>query len=78
MVGLALAIVSDGDYTVVPESLHDPLNQALVVCKGSPGSGGAMQPVAKSFTAFVGSEEGRAIMRRYGFLMPGEALNANK
>jgi ABC-type molybdate transport system substrate-binding protein len=38
-----------------------------------------MQPAAKAFSAFVSSDEGRAIMRKYGFLLPGESLlNANK
>jgi molybdate transport system substrate-binding protein len=50
--------------------LHEPLDQALVVCKG--GSKGAKTNEARAFVGFVGSEPGRAIMRRYGFLLPGE------
>jgi ABC-type molybdate transport system substrate-binding protein len=32
------------------------------------------QTVAKEFAAFVNSDEGRAIMRRFGFLLPGESV----
>ena len=34
--------------------------------------------VAKQFATFVGSEAGRAIMRRYGFLLPGESVAETK
>ena len=41
----------------------------MVVCKrgGNAGAG-------KQFTEFVSGAEGRAIMKRYGFLLPGETL----
>jgi molybdate transport system substrate-binding protein len=65
IVALALAMVSDGRYAPVDTALHAPLDQALVVCKGGPGS--------REFVAFVNGEEGRAVMRRYGFLLPGES-----
>ena len=70
IVALSLAIVSEGQYLVIDPSLHDRIDQALVVCKGS---GTAASEGGKVFTAFVGSPDGRAIMRRYGFLLPGEA-----
>ena len=74
IVALSLAIVSEGHYVPVDVSLYDRIDQALVVCKGStlgPTAGPSAQ--GKTFTAFVGSPEGRTIMRRYGFLLPGEA-----
>ncbi len=64
--------MSDGAYTLIDAGLHDRIDQALVVCRGSAESKGQMQPAARSFTAFVGSPEGRAIMTRYGFVLPGE------
>lgn len=67
---LSLAIVSEeGTYLLVDEALHKPIDQALVVCKR-----GNNTAVATQFAAFVSSEQGRAIMKRYGFLLPGEAL----
>lgn len=79
IVALSLAVVTEeGEYALVDSTLHDPLEQALVVCKGSAASGGSMQPAARDFTRFVGSEPGRAIMRRYGFLLPGEGVPARE
>ena len=51
---------------------YEPLDQALVVCKG--GSKGGKTNEARSFVEFVSSEPGRTIMRRYGFLLPGEVV----
>ena len=48
------------------------LEQAMVVCKG--GSAGGRPNEARAFVDYVGSEPGRAIMRRHGFLLPGEAV----
>jgi len=72
IVALSLAVTSPGNYVPVDPSLHEPLDQALVVCKG--GSKGAKRNEARSFVEFVGSEPGRAIMRKYGFLLPGETI----
>ena len=69
IVALSLATVTDGESTLVPESEHAPLDQAMVVC-----GTGARAAIAKDFAAFVGSPEGRAIMNRYGFVLPGEAV----
>jgi molybdate transport system substrate-binding protein len=74
IVGLALATVTPGESKDIDSSLHDPLEQAMVVCSGAPEAHGAMEPVARDFEAFVASADGRAIMRKYGFLLPGESL----
>ncbi|MGQ0505256.1 MAG: molybdate ABC transporter substrate-binding protein [Myxococcaceae bacterium] len=64
---LSLALVAEGGtYLLVDETLHKPIDQAMVVCKGG--------AVGKQFTAFVGSVEGREMMKRYGFLLPGEQM----
>jgi molybdate transport system substrate-binding protein len=68
IVALSLAIVTPGTFEPIPAELHDPIDQALVVCK----RGKAGVDAGRGFTAFVGSAEGRAVMRRYGFLLPGE------
>jgi molybdate transport system substrate-binding protein len=72
IVGLSLAITSPGNYIPIDPSLHAPLDQAIVACKG--GSKGARLNEARSFIDFVGSESGRAVMRKYGFLLPNESL----
>lgn len=67
---LSLAMVTeDGAYLLIDEALHKPIDQALVVCKR-----GANAEVGREFTAFVNSADGRAIMRRYGFLLSGETV----
>jgi molybdate transport system substrate-binding protein len=70
VVALSLAIVSGGEYLEVPAELHRPIDQALVVCSRQPDAAAA----ARRFSGFVNGESGRAIMRRYGFLLPGEGL----
>ena len=70
IVALSLAKVSGGSSTPIDPSLHAPLDQAMVVCKGQ--KNGAKREDAEAFVAFVGSPEGREIMRRFGFLLPGE------
>lgn len=72
VVALSLAIASGGSYVPIDADLHEPLEQAMVVCKG--GSGRGKPNEAKAFVDFVASPAGRAIMQRYGFLLPGEAL----
>ncbi len=70
IVALAL-VVNDRDnpWLLVEEHMHHPIDQALVVCtRGASREGGS------AFALFVNSEPGRAVMRRYGFLMPGEAM----
>ena len=68
LVALSLATVTPGGRSLpVAPSLHQPIDQALVVC--APGE---RAPLARRFTAFVNGEEGRTVMRRYGFLLPGE------
>ncbi|MFN7135089.1 MAG: molybdate ABC transporter substrate-binding protein [Myxococcales bacterium] len=70
IVALAL-VVNDREHPwlLVDEALHPPIDQALVVCtRGANRAGG------EAFAAFVASDAGRATMRRFGFLLPGEAL----
>jgi molybdate transport system substrate-binding protein len=70
IVALSLAVVTkEGTYAPIEPSLHAPLDQALVSCNH-----GKAKHLAKSFGDFVSSPEGRTIMKRYGFLLPGEVL----
>ncbi|HET9622786.1 MAG TPA: molybdate ABC transporter substrate-binding protein [Kofleriaceae bacterium] len=68
VVALSLAVVSDGgSFLPIDSALHEPLDQALVVC----GSGEDAE-VARQFAAFLASKEGRETMTRYGFTLPEE------
>jgi molybdate transport system substrate-binding protein len=69
IVALSLAMVSEtGRHTLIDDALHKAIDQAMVVCSKE------SRDAALRFTDFVSSEEGRAIMRRYGFLLPGESI----
>lgn len=70
IVALSLGMSSQGNWAPVDPALHDPIDQALIACKG--GSAGAKTNEARAFIGFVGSPAGRAIMKKYGFLLPGE------
>lgn len=67
IVALSLSVNSTGNWTLLPESLHNPLIQALAVIRGT-----AHEAEARQFAAFVNGEQGHPIMRRYGFVLPGE------
>jgi molybdate transport system substrate-binding protein len=64
---LSIAIGDEGHWTLLPEELHNPLDQALAVPRSAPH-----EVEARRFAEFVNSEAGREIMRRYGFVLPGE------
>lgn len=75
IVALSLATVTEGGaFTTVPAEAHERIDQAVVACKGKEP---AVSEGARRFVAFVGSDEGRAVMRKYGFLLPGEATAAS-
>ena len=67
IVALSLSIGSDGRWVLVPEAMHKPIIQALAVIKTARNDANA-----RSFAAYVNSVPGREIMRRYGFVLPGE------
>jgi molybdate transport system substrate-binding protein len=73
VVALSLAVINDGNYVLVDDTLHAPIDQALVVC----GKDAERNKRARAFTGFVSSTEGRAIMKKYGFLLPGETHTAS-
>lgn len=69
ILALSLSIGGNGRWRLVPEQLHKPLVQALAIIQGT-----KMETEARSFATFVNGPEGRAVMRRYGFVLPGESF----
>lgn len=66
IVALSLAKVTEGGTLLeIDPALHEPLDQQLVVCGSGPEAESARQ-----LAAFIASPDGRAIMTRYGFLLP--------
>jgi len=67
IVALSIADAPGITYAPIDARLHTPLNQVAAVVKRShhPDLGAA-------FIQFVNGVEGRPVMKRYGFLLPGE------
>ncbi|GAB4543911.1 MAG: molybdate ABC transporter substrate-binding protein [Anaerolineae bacterium] len=71
LVPLSLSINSSGGrWSLVPEELHAPINQALGVVADSP-----RQAEARDFAAYIMGPRGREILRRYGFVPPEEVTS---
>jgi molybdate transport system substrate-binding protein len=56
----------DGVALPVDESLHDPIDQALVVCNHGKNTEGG-----RAFAKFVVNDKGREVLKKYGFELPG-------
>lgn len=69
LVALPLCRGSKGRWTLVPENLHRPLDQALAVVAGSPRVDDAI-----AFAKYVNGPAGRTILRSYGLALHGETL----
>lgn len=72
VVALSLALAADeegqGRWLLLDEDLHEPLQQDLVVVADDD----RRATLAAAFIDFVNGEQGRQVLRRYGFLLPGE------
>lgn len=64
---LALApnVRARGSFELIPEDWHRPLRQRMVLLNNA-------GPVAEQFHAYVNGPSAREIMRRHGFVLPGE------
>jgi molybdate transport system substrate-binding protein len=62
---LAPAVSKLGAFVLLPETLHEPLRQRMVLVKGA-------SPTARRFYEYMQGPAAREILRRYGFVLPGE------
>ncbi len=67
IIALSIYKPDEVDFTLIDGSWHSPLNQTMVILKATKQEGNARQ-----FVAYVNGEKGRGIMKKYGFLLPGE------
>jgi molybdate transport system substrate-binding protein len=67
IVALSLSVTSKGRWVLISEQLHKPLNQALAVTRST-----RHEAEARRFASFINSTQGRLVMRKYGFILPGE------
>lgn len=71
IVALSLAIgTPDGSWALLDDQLHQPIDQGLMVVASS-----ADLPGATAFAGLAAGPDGRAILQRYGFVLPGEVLD---
>lgn len=54
-----------GSFALIPDEWHEPLRQRMTLIKGA-------GETAQTFYGFMQGPSARAIMRRYGFVLPGE------
>lgn len=64
---LSISVEKPGKWTLLPGELHNPLEQMLAVPRSAPHP-----DLARQFAAFINGEQGRPLMRKYGFVLPGE------
>jgi len=62
IVSLSLSIESRGRWTLIPENLHQPIDQGLGIIKTTKN-----EKAARAFAAFLSGPQGQAIMKKYGF-----------
>ena len=71
IVALSLALSPElakrGGYALISDKLHQPLEQGFIITRRAAGN-----PLAQAFARFMLGQEARAVMTRYGFVLPGE------
>jgi molybdate transport system substrate-binding protein len=73
IIALSLAVnpelAGKGGYWLIPDNLHQPLEQGYVITQRA-----ANNALAKRFADYMGSKPARAVMTKYGFVLPGESV----
>jgi molybdate transport system substrate-binding protein len=71
IIALSLALnqelAAKGAYRLIDDKLHQPLEQGFIVTQRAAGNA-----LARRFADFMDGKDARAIMVRYGFVLPGE------
>ncbi|SFF57039.1 molybdate transport system substrate-binding protein [Fontimonas thermophila] len=72
IIALSLALspelASKGRYRLIPDNLHEPLVQGYIITRRAAGNA-----LARRFADYMASAPARAVMIRYGFVLPDEA-----
>ena len=67
IVSLAQSKESNGRWTLIPEELHQPIDQGLAIIKTTKN-----EQAARAFAAFLAGPQGRAILKKYGFTLAAD------
>lgn len=70
IVALSLSVNKPGKWQLISGNLHKPIDQMLAVVKKS-----RYQAQAQQFAQFINGSKGRPLMKKYGFVLPGETPN---
>nr|WP_254658066.1 molybdate ABC transporter substrate-binding protein [Pleurocapsa sp. PCC 7327] len=70
IVALSLSVNRPGKWDLIPENLHKPVDQMLAVVRKS-----KYQTQARQFAQFINGPQGRPLMKKYGFVLPGETAD---
>jgi molybdate transport system substrate-binding protein len=62
---LVPAVSQRSRYALIPDSLHSPLRQKMVLLRKAGGT-------AREFYRFVQTQSARAVFKKHGFALPGE------
>lgn len=62
---LAPAFGARGQYVLIPDKLHRPLRQRMVLTRKA-------GPTARAFYDYLQQSAARAVLKRHGFMLPGE------
>ncbi|GAB4415262.1 MAG: molybdate ABC transporter substrate-binding protein [Sideroxydans sp.] len=72
IIALSLALNSElsdkGGYHLISDKLHEPLEQGFIITRRAAGNA-----LARRFAEYMASRPARAVMTKYGFVLPGEA-----
>lgn len=72
IIALSLAVspplAGQGGYWLIPDALHQPLEQGFILTKRAIGN-----PLARRFAELMNEPSTRAVLTRYGFVLPGGA-----
>lgn len=69
-IALGQELKKQGGYCLIPEDMHEPLEQAFIITKRAENNS-----LAKTFAGYMESQSVRAVMRKYGFILPDENVD---
>jgi molybdate transport system substrate-binding protein len=66
-IAMSPQLSSQGGYWLIPDTLHEPLEQGYIILKRAESN-----MLAKRFASYMASKDARTVMIRYGFVLPGD------
>lgn len=67
IIALSIARKAEVNFSLIKSDLYKPLNQSMAVIAAT-----RQEQSARKFIEYVNSLEGRTVMKKYGFVLPGE------